>query len=152
MGIRREGSGSAPLIRLRCLIGKEETCVGRGVTLPVPLRVRPRRRRAPDTEEQRGRAQGPSGLLSPEAQPSPRRGGRGRGERAAAPSPSAQLGQTRPREKTVVPKVAEGMRKLVQRAVALTSESQTGNPDTREVFPEHEEGSTARHVGDPPCG
>lgn len=28
MGIRREGLGSTPLIRLRCLIGKEEPCLG----------------------------------------------------------------------------------------------------------------------------
>lgn len=37
MGIRREGSASAPLIRLRCLIGEEETRVGHGVTRPEPL-------------------------------------------------------------------------------------------------------------------
>lgn len=37
MEIGREGSGSAPLIRLRCLIGKEETCLGRRVTRPAPL-------------------------------------------------------------------------------------------------------------------
>lgn len=47
MGIRREGSASAPLIRLRCLIGEEETRVGHGVTRPEPLSryiaVRPRR-------------------------------------------------------------------------------------------------------------
>lgn len=32
MGIRREGLGSAPLIRLYYLIGKEETCLGSGVS------------------------------------------------------------------------------------------------------------------------
>lgn len=37
MGIGREGSGSAPLIRPRRLIGKEETCVGLGSRTPHPL-------------------------------------------------------------------------------------------------------------------
>lgn len=114
MGIGREGSGSAPLIRLCCLIGKEETCVGRGVTLPVPLLVRP----------------GGGGLwtqgnkgevrrhlrVSSRQKPNPRREGEAREGISCTPSPSAQLGKTRPREKTVMPKVAEGMRKLVQRA------------------------------------
>lgn len=36
MGIRREGLGSTPLIRLYYLIGKEETCLGSGVSCPKP--------------------------------------------------------------------------------------------------------------------
>lgn len=40
-----------------------------------------------------------------------------------------------------MPKVAEGMRKLGQRALPLTGESQTRNPHTQEVTPQREEGS-----------
>lgn len=69
---------SAPLIRPRCLIGKEETCVGRGVARPRPLGTE---RRAPAAVKQRGRALRP--WVSPPRSPTlaAGRGGQGGGAR-----------------------------------------------------------------------
>lgn len=49
-----------------------------------------------------------------------------------------------------MPKVAEGMRKLGQRALPLAGESQTRNPQTGEVTPPGRGGQ--RTGGNPPCG